>query len=136
MVFIYTMEYHSAITNNGILPFVIMWIDLEGLMWSERRQRQILDDLTYIENLPSKTKQKRRTDWWLPEARSGRWGKQIKVVKRYKFPVIRLISFRDVMSSIINIVNNSVYLKVAIRIDIQYLMIRKKNYVRCLNLLW
>lgn len=31
-VFIYAMEYYSAITNNGVLPFVITWMDTEGIM--------------------------------------------------------------------------------------------------------
>ena len=31
-----------------------------------------------------------------------------EVVKRYKFPVIRYISTRDVMNNMINIINNTV----------------------------
>ncbi|KAF0872633.1 LORF2 protein, partial [Crocuta crocuta] len=35
MWFIYTMEYHSAIEKNEILPFATMWMELEGIMFSE-----------------------------------------------------------------------------------------------------
>ena len=37
---IYTMEYYSAIKKNEILPFVTTWVDLEGIMLSEIRQRK------------------------------------------------------------------------------------------------
>ena len=38
---IYTREYYSAIKKNEILPFVTMWMDLEGIMLSEKdRQRK------------------------------------------------------------------------------------------------
>ena len=33
------MEYYSAIKNNKILPFTTTWVDLEGIMLSERSQR-------------------------------------------------------------------------------------------------
>ena len=36
--YIYTMEYYSAIRKNEILPFVTTWMDLEGIMPSERNQ--------------------------------------------------------------------------------------------------
>ncbi|KAF0882161.1 LORF2 protein, partial [Crocuta crocuta] len=32
---IYTMEYHSAIKKNEILPFATMWMELECIMLSE-----------------------------------------------------------------------------------------------------
>lgn len=32
------MEYYSAIRKNEILPFVTTWMDLEGIMPSERNQ--------------------------------------------------------------------------------------------------
>ena len=37
---IYTMEYHSAIKKNEILPFATTWMDLEGIMLSEISQRK------------------------------------------------------------------------------------------------
>ena len=36
---IYTGEYYSAI-KNGILPFAITWMDLEGIMLSEISQTE------------------------------------------------------------------------------------------------
>ena len=53
------MEYYSAIKRNEILPFVTVWMDLEGSMLSEISQkRQIPYDFTYPENLKSKTNER------------------------------------------------------------------------------
>jgi hypothetical protein len=35
MLFIYTMEYHSAIKNEDILSFVRIWMELENIILSE-----------------------------------------------------------------------------------------------------
>ena len=40
MVYIYTMEYYSAIKGNGIGSFVEMWIDLESVIQSEINQKE------------------------------------------------------------------------------------------------
>ena len=40
MWYIYTMEYYLAIKKNEILPFAIMWMELEGIMLSEISQRK------------------------------------------------------------------------------------------------
>ena len=37
---IYTVDYHSVIKKNELLPFVTTGIDLEGIMLSEIRQRK------------------------------------------------------------------------------------------------
>ena len=56
MWFIYAMEYYSAINKNEILPFVTMWMELEGIMVSESSQRnQTSYDFTHIRNLRYKT---------------------------------------------------------------------------------
>ena len=39
---IHTMECHSAITKNEILPFAATWMDLKNITLSERSQRQTL----------------------------------------------------------------------------------------------
>ena len=39
-VYIYTMEYYSAIKKNEILPLATMWMELEGIMLSEISQRK------------------------------------------------------------------------------------------------
>ena len=35
MVYTYIMEYYSAIKRNEILPFAMMWMELETIMPSE-----------------------------------------------------------------------------------------------------
>ena len=39
VVYIYTMEYYSAIKKNEILAFATTWMELEGIMLSENSQR-------------------------------------------------------------------------------------------------
>ena len=38
--YIHTMEYHSAIKKNEILPFAAMWLDFEGITLSEISQTE------------------------------------------------------------------------------------------------
>lgn len=45
------MEYCSAIKKKEILPFVATRIDLEGIMQSEIRARQMSYGLSYVWNL-------------------------------------------------------------------------------------
>ena len=40
LVYIYTMEYYSAIKKNEILPFATTWMELEGIMLSEISQSE------------------------------------------------------------------------------------------------
>ena len=54
MWYIYTMEYYPAIKKNEILPFATMWMELEGIMLSEVRERQIYD-FTHTRTLGYKT---------------------------------------------------------------------------------
>ena len=36
--YIYTMDYHSAIKKNGIMPFATTWMDIEVIIASEASQ--------------------------------------------------------------------------------------------------
>ena len=36
----HTMEYFSAIERNKTLPFIIIWVDLEGIMLTEISQTE------------------------------------------------------------------------------------------------
>ena len=40
MWYMYTMEYYSAIKKNEIMPFAVIWMDLEIIILSEVRQRK------------------------------------------------------------------------------------------------
>ena len=54
---IYIMEYYLAIKKKKILPFVIVWMDLENIMLSEIspfRERQMPNDFTYMWKLMHK----------------------------------------------------------------------------------
>ena len=45
-IYTYTMEYYSAIENNETMPFAATWMNLEIIMLSEERERQIPYDNT------------------------------------------------------------------------------------------
>ena len=66
MWYIDTMQYHSAIKKNEILPFAMMWIELEGIMLheisqSEKSQYHRLNlRNTHMLNLRNKTDEHRR----------------------------------------------------------------------------
>ena len=49
------MEYCLAIKKNEILPFAKTWMELEGIMLSEIRERQMSYDFTHMKNLRYKT---------------------------------------------------------------------------------
>ena len=49
------MEYYSAIRKNKILPFATTWMELERIMLSKIRERQISYDFTHMWNLRDKT---------------------------------------------------------------------------------
>ena len=52
--YIYTMEYYSAIKKNEILLFVTTWMELEGIMLSEIRERQNSYDFTHMRTFKRK----------------------------------------------------------------------------------
>ena len=47
----YTMEYYSAVENNETVPFAATWMNLETIIRSEERERQIPYAITYMWNL-------------------------------------------------------------------------------------
>ena len=40
VVYVYTMEYYSAIKKNGIMPFAATWMELEIIKLSEVSQKK------------------------------------------------------------------------------------------------
>ena len=40
VLYIYTMQYHSAIKRKEIIPFEAMWIDLETVILGEVSQKE------------------------------------------------------------------------------------------------
>ena len=69
--------------------------NLEGIVLSEigQTERHILYELSYIWNLKKQTKrnskEKKKSDFWLPEAGHGVLRELLKVFKSYKLSVIR-----------------------------------------------
>ena len=55
VVYIYTMKYYSVIKKNEIMSFTAIWMDLEMIILSEVRKRQMLCDINYMWNLKKKT---------------------------------------------------------------------------------
>ena len=49
------MEYYPAIKKNEILPFATTWMELDGIMRSEIRERQVSYDFTHMKTLRYKT---------------------------------------------------------------------------------
>ena len=50
------MEYYSDIKKDEILPFATTWMDMEGIMLSEKvRERRIMYVITYMWNLKTET---------------------------------------------------------------------------------
>ena len=49
------MVYYSDIKKKEILPFAATWMDVEGIILKEIRERQILYDVTYMWNLKNTT---------------------------------------------------------------------------------
>ena len=59
MWYLCAMDYYSVIKKNKMLPFAVIWMDLEGIMLSEvsqTKKKKILYDITYMWNLKNKTK--------------------------------------------------------------------------------
>ena len=46
-IYIYTLEYYSAIKKNEILPFATSWMELDGIMLSEIRKTNIMTSLIW-----------------------------------------------------------------------------------------
>ena len=46
MWYIYTMEYHSAIKKNEIMPLAATWMDLESILPSEVSQTEMKKYMT------------------------------------------------------------------------------------------
>ena len=52
VVYVYIMEYYSAIKKTEIMPFAATWMDLEIIILSEVSQLNINSyDITYMWNL-------------------------------------------------------------------------------------
>ena len=52
---LYTMEYYLAMKKNEILPFATTWMELEGIILSKIRERQISYYFTHMRDLRYKT---------------------------------------------------------------------------------
>ena len=68
-LWVYPMEYYSAIKKKAIQPFVTTGRYLEG---SVLKKSEKDCDFTYMWNLKKLNSQKQRVQWWLPWP--GGWG--------------------------------------------------------------
>ena len=78
----YTMGYYSALENNGIISFATMQMDIEIIILSEVRERQIPYDITQMWNLKYDTNGPiyeteieagtQKIDQWLPSGGGGK----------------------------------------------------------------
>ena len=52
MLYMYTIEYYSAIKKNEIMPFAATWVDLESVLLSEvsQTERNIVWHPLYVES--------------------------------------------------------------------------------------
>ena len=73
VVHIYVVEYYSAIKWNEIVPFAPTWMQLEIIILSEVREREIPYDITFMWNLKYNANEltheietDSQTDLWLP----------------------------------------------------------------------
>ena len=57
MVYLHTVEYYLATRKNEILPFLMMWMELEYIMLSEisQSEKEISYDFIHFWNLRNKT---------------------------------------------------------------------------------
>ena len=73
------MEYYSTILKKEILSFATTWMDLEGIMLGETRQREtnaiwfhlFVELKTNQANKAKTDSQKQRPKGWLPELSGG-----------------------------------------------------------------
>ena len=63
-IYIHTVEEYSALNKKEILPFVTMWMDLEGIMLSRISQtKKDKYTLWYHINVESKRENERVEQW-------------------------------------------------------------------------
>ena len=81
-----------SIKMNDILPFVTRWMDLEGTMLREIRQRKT-NTMQFDLYVDLKNKKQNKRTLKYREQNGGRWVrgrvKQMTGIKRYRLPVIQ-----------------------------------------------
>ena len=70
-VCVYTMEYYSAIKKIEILPFATTWMELESIMLSEIRERQIPYDFTNMRTLRDRIDEHKRRETKIIQKQGG-----------------------------------------------------------------
>ena len=71
VVYIYTMEYYSETRKNEILSFATTWMELEGIMLSEIRERQKSYDFTHMRTSSDKTDEHKGRETKIIKNREG-----------------------------------------------------------------
>ena len=68
----YTMEYYLAVKKrNEVLPFETKWMDLEGIMLSEIREKQIMISLILKSKKKKNRTNKQEVGWGRKEIGEG-----------------------------------------------------------------
>ena len=65
------MEYYSAIKKNEILPLATTWMELESIMLSKIRERQISYDFTRMRTLRHRTDEHKGREAKIIEKQEG-----------------------------------------------------------------
>ena len=84
----HTLGYYSAIKKNVIIP---AWMDLDGIMLSEKERKQIPYDFTYMWNLNKQNRNKlinteNKLVVAIGEVCEGGWVKEVKGLTSTNFP--------------------------------------------------
>ena len=75
MWYIYSMEYYSAIKKNEIMPFAVIWMDLEIIIVNEvcQIEKDKYHDITNMWNLLKSDTKIFKPNLWLPKGKCGIW---------------------------------------------------------------
>lgn len=105
MRYTHTMEYYLAMEQKEVLPFMAIWMDLEGIMLSKLNQKKRSNTVWYHLHIESEKAKLIKT---VVFSRGWGWGDGETSVKEYKLAAISQISSGYLMYNMVAIVNSTV----------------------------